>query len=278
MKCIKSIIKLCGAVCGIGLALLLTGCSRNTEASKDKLKVGMECSYAPFNWIQPNFEEKAVKISGGWYASGYDVYIAQHIAKCLGKELEIVKVEWDGLLPSLTSGKIDAIIAGMSATEERKQSIDFTDSYYNSHIVIVLKKGSRYENAKSIDEFAGAKVTGQIGTLHYNFIDQMKGADKQVPMDDFSSIISSLNAGKIDCYVSEKPAALTAVHMNPSLTYIDFEEGKGFKYSQEDVQIAIGIRKGSSLKDKLNEVLADISEETKNELMEKAVKKSCIVD
>lgn len=278
MKLIRGIKRLCKAVCGIALIILLSGCSKNTEVSKNKLRVGMECAYAPFNWIQPNFEEGAIKISGGWYASGYDVYIAKYLAERLEKDLEIVKVEWDGLLPSLTSGKIDAIIAGMSATEERKQSIDFTDSYYDSHIVVVLKKGSKYENARSIDEFAGAKITGQIGTLHYRFIDQMKNVDKQVPMDDFSSIISSLNAGKIDGYVSEKPAALTALHMNPSLTYIDFEEGKGFKYDLEDVQIAIGVKKGSSLKDEFNMVLKDISEEMKNELMEKAVENSCKID
>ena len=256
--------------------VFLAGCSGNNSVSENKFKVGMECSYAPFNWIQPNFERGAVKISGGWYANGYDVYIAKHLSIALGKELEIVKVEWDGLLPALTSGKIDAIIAGMSETEERKQSIDFTDSYYNSHIVIVLKKGSKYETAQSINDFKDAKVTGQIGTLHYDFIDQMQGVDKQVPMEDFSSIISSLNAGKIDCYVSEKPAALTAVHMNPNLTYIDFEKGKGFKQSKEGTTIAIGVRKGSELKDKINDVLNNLSEEDRNALMDHAVEKSCI--
>ncbi len=272
MKLIKLISRIC-----IVLALaFLTGCSVTDSVSKHKFKVGMECSYAPFNWIQPNFKSGSVKISGGWYANGYDVYIATRIADALGKELEIVKVEWDGLLPALTSGKIDAIIAGMSATQERKQSIDFTDSYYTTHIVIVLKKGSKYENAKSINDFKDAKITGQIGTLHYELINQMRGVDKQVPMEDFSSIISSLNAGKIDCYVSEKPAALTAVHMNPNLTYIDFEEGKGFQQTEQGMNVSIGVRKGSELREKINEILKDISEEDRDKLMQCAVKGSCI--
>ena len=69
----------------------------------------------------------AVAIEGSSeYAGGYDVEIAKIIAAELGKELVIVKTEWDGLIPALTSGKIDAIIAGMSPTEERKEAIDFT--------------------------------------------------------------------------------------------------------------------------------------------------------
>ena len=64
----------------------------------------------------------------------------KRVAKQLGKELVIVKTEWDGLTPALVSGKIDAIIAGMSPTEERKATIDFTDSYYDSQLVLVVKK------------------------------------------------------------------------------------------------------------------------------------------
>ena len=75
-----------------------------------------------------------VKIDGNAeYAGGYDVEIAKKIADGLGKELVIVKTEWDGLVPALISGKIDAIIAGMSPTEERKETIDFSDNYYTSN-------------------------------------------------------------------------------------------------------------------------------------------------
>jgi ABC-type amino acid transport substrate-binding protein len=262
---------------GLILVFILTvftgfaGCSNNLSSDKNKLKVGMECAYAPFNWIQPTSDHGAVEISGGWYACGYDVYIAKMIAEKMGKELEIVKIDWDGLLPALTSGKIDAIIAGMSATEERRQAIDFTNNYYTSNIVVVLKKDGPYASAKSIDDFKGARITGQLSTVHYTLIDQMTGVEKQVPMEDFPSMISAVNAGKIDGYISEKPAALTAVYTNPTLTYIEFEEGKGFKYSQDDVAIAIGVRQGSELKNEINSVLTTINEDTKNELMNEAV-------
>ena len=279
MGLVKRIIALSGIVLSITVLIILSGClTRNTEASKPKLRVGMECSYAPFNWIQPSPKGDAVQISGGWYACGYDVYIAQKIANILNRDLEIIKVDWDGLLPALTSGKIDAIIAGMSATESRKKAIDFTNNYYTSNVVMVLKKDSKYAVAKSIYDFAGAKVTGQMGTLLYNFIDQMPDVLKQVAMEDFSSIISSLNSGKIDCYISEKPAALTAVHMNPELTYIEFEENKGFKFLKEETEIAIGVRKGDNLKEEINKSLEEIDQSLRDSLMNKAVENSCIVN
>lgn len=248
-----------------------SGCCVNDSCKKDKLKVGMECSYAPFNWIQPTSKNNGEKISGGWYACGYDVYMAQKIAKSLNKELEIVKVDWDGLLPALTSGKIDAIIAGMSATEERRRTIDFTDNYYDSNIVVVLKKDSVYANSKCLEDLRGIKLTGQLSTVHYNLIDQIPEVSKQIAMEDFPSMISAVTAGKIDGYVSEKPAAMVAVYTNPSLTYLDFEKGKGFNFSQDDVAIAIGVKKGNPLKDEINKALKSIDENTKNELMNKAV-------
>lgn len=260
------------SVVAIILAAFCSGCSLgNPEKSEGKFKVGMECSYAPFNWIQPTNSNGAVRISGGWYACGYDVYMAKKIAQSLGKELEIVKVDWDGLLPALTSGKIDAIIAGMSATEERKQTIDFTDNYYNSNIVVVTKKSSRYANAKTLDDLSGAKITGQLSTVHYNFIDQIPNVDKKTAMEDFSAMISAVTAGKIDGYISEKPAAMIAVYTNPSLTYIDFENGKGFNFSQDDVAIAIGLKKGNPLKNDINKILKGIDLETREELMRQAV-------
>lgn len=274
MKLINKVVNKCYILLSLFLVFLLSSCSRNTESS-NKFKVGMECSYAPFNWIQPSDRGDAVKISGNWYVCGYDVYIAQRIAEYLGKELEIVKIDWDGLLPALTSGKIDAIIAAMSPTESRRQSIDFTDEYYTSNVVVVLKKGNKYENAKSINDFKNAKVTAQLGTLQYNLIDQMDGVDKQTAMEDYPSIISSLNSGKIDCYVSEKPAAMTTVHMNPALTYIEFEKDKGFDFSKNETQIAIGVNKGNILRNQINDALKTISNETREKLMEKAVEVSC---
>ncbi len=109
------------------------------------LKVAMECAYAPFNWTETSDPSLgAVPISGegqeGLYANGYDVQIAQYVANRLGMKLEIYSYVWDGLIPALDSGAVDAIIAGMSPTAEREEQIDFTNVYYSSNLVVIYKK------------------------------------------------------------------------------------------------------------------------------------------
>ena len=115
------------------------------ETTNGTLRVGMECAYEPYNWTDMDGTSLgAVPISGegkeGLYANGYDVQIAQYIANRLGMKLEIYSIEWDSLLPALESGAIDAIAAGMSPTAERSQQIDFTDTYYESNLVVIIRK------------------------------------------------------------------------------------------------------------------------------------------
>ena len=76
----------------------------------------------------------------GLYANGYDVQIAQYVANQMGLKLEIYSIEWNSLLPALESGAIDAIIAGMSPTAEREAEIDFTQTYYESNLVVIIRK------------------------------------------------------------------------------------------------------------------------------------------
>lgn len=259
---------------------VLAGCGSSDTASKNggsnkkednTFKVGMEAGYPPFNWTQMDDSNGAVKIDGSQeYAGGYDVEIAKKIAEGLGKELVVVKTEWDGLIPSLQSGKIDAVIAGMSPTKERKESIDFTDIYYNSNLVMVVKKGSKYEGATSIEDFKGAKVTAQLNTFHYSVIDQIKGVEKQQPSDNFPAMRVALESGVIDGYVTERPEAVSASSANKNFVMVEFEDG--FKTSAEDTAIAVGIKKGSELKGKINEILSEIPEEQQQEIMDAAIK------
>ena len=109
------------------------------------LKIGMECAYEPYNWTDTDGSSfGAVPISSegqqGLYANGYDVQIAQYVANRLGLKLEIYAMEWDSLIPAVNSGAIDAIVAGMSPTAERAQEIDFTDTYYESNLVVIIRK------------------------------------------------------------------------------------------------------------------------------------------
>ena len=244
----------------------------DSKQASDVLKVGMECGYAPFNWTQSDDSNGAVKINGSSdYAGGYDVQIAKKIADSMGKKLEIVKTDWEGLLPALTSGKIDLIIAGMSATKERKESIDFSDNYYTSDLVVVVKKDGPYANAKTINDFAGAKLTGQLNTFHYSVLDQMKGIDKQTALEDFPTMTVALSSGKIDGYISERPGALSAVATNPELSFVEFGDEGNFEYDEDEVSIAVGVKKGSKLTEKVNAALAEISDEERQKIMNDAI-------
>lgn len=237
------------------------------------LKVGMEANYAPYNWSQTNDDNGAIPISNsqGEYANGYDVCVAKMLAEKLGVKCEIVKMEWDGLSVALQSGKIDAIIAGMTPTPERRQEIDFTDPYYFTDMVLVVQKKSPLAKATSLADFKGARVTGQLNTIHYKLIDQIPDVDKQVAMSDFPTMISSLISGKIDSYVSERPGAMAAVAANSDLTFVSFKDGQGFDTNGVETASAVGLRKGSKLAPYINEVLKDFTKEKQAKVMKDMV-------
>lgn len=253
-------------------ATLMAGCATK---SSNELKVGLECNYAPFNWTQADDSNGAIAISNSQneFAGGYDVEVAKILADKLGKKLVIVKTEWDGLIPALTSGKIDAIIAGMSPTEERKATVDFSDFYYRSDLVIVVKKDSPFAAAQSIADFSGAKITAQLNTFHYEVVDQITGVVKETAMDTFPAMVVAVDSGKIDGYISEKPGAFSAVASNPNLTFVEFAAGQGFSYADENVAISVAVKKGSDAMVKsINEALAGISQEQRDQMMENAIK------
>ncbi len=242
-------------------------------AESGEFRVGMECAYPPFNWTQTDDSNGAVPIEGTKeFAGGYDVEIAKKVAASLGKKLVIVKTQWDGLPPALISGTIDAIIAGMSPTAERKATIDFTDNYYRSNLVIVVKKGSKFESATGIADFTGAKITAQLNTFHYTVIDQITGVLKQTAMDDFGAMRVALQSGIIDGYVSERPEGVSAMAANSDFVMVEFAADKGFQTSDDDVAVAVGLKKGQpELIAKINEALSGISEADRVAIMDRAI-------
>ena len=260
------------------MAFVIFSCGgKNVNGTKKEskvLKVGMECGYAPFNWFQGDNSKGAVKNATNGYCGGYDVEIAKLVAKGLGKDLQIVQTDWDGLLgPALGAGKVDIVIAGMSPTEERKTNLDFTDSYYKSDLVVVVAKDGKYANGKTLNDFKNAKITAQLNTLHYTVIDQLTGAKKVTAMENFPAMIVALSSKKIDGYISERPGAMAAELSNPNLKYIYFSEGQGFKYATNEVDVAIAVKKNSpELVSKINEILKGISPEQRKQIMEDAVK------
>lgn len=247
--------------------------SADEKTPDDQFRVGMETAYAPFNWTQTNDRNGAVPKSGdsNSYAGGYDVQMAKKIAEGLDKDLVVVPIQWDGLVPALNSGKIDAIVAGMSPTEERRKEIDFTDPYYESDLVVVTRTDSDYADANSLDDFNGAKITAQLNTFHYSVIDQIPGVDKQQAQKDFSAMRVALSSGIIDGYVSERPEGITASNVNDDLTMVEFDEGNGFDTSPEDIQVAVGMRQGDPDLNQVNDILSDIPEDERTQIMDQAV-------
>ncbi|MBE5979802.1 MAG: transporter substrate-binding domain-containing protein [Paenibacillaceae bacterium] len=262
--------------CAGGNSTAGTSGTGKEAGDKKVLKVAMECSYAPYNWTQPTDANGAVKISGSSdYAYGYDVMMAKKIADELGYNLEIVKLDWDSLVPAVQSGKVDCVIAGQSVTAERMQSVDFTNPYYFATIVALVKAGGKFENAKSVADLKGAVATSQLNTIWYdNCLPQIPDADIQPAQESAPAMLVSLSSGRCDVVVTDKPTGQAALIAYPDFKLLDFTGKDGeFKVSDEDINIGVSVKKGNTeLKDAINGVLGKMTKDDFNKMMEEAIK------
>lgn len=263
-------------------ALLLAACSGGTadtsngttSADKDTFVVGMECDYAPFNWQTAEEGDSTVSLgTGAGYCDGYDVVMSKAIADELGKELVIKKVNWDGLQPSLESGDIDAIIAGMTASEEREEGVDFTTPYYGSEMVMIVKKDSDAvkNNYDDIQQFTGWNVIGQKNTNYDTVIDQIEGVNHITPKAKYPELILALQAGEADAITAELPVAEGIVSSNPDLAIVKFADGKGFDI---DTTVSIGLKnntRDTEFFKSVQDALDKIDDNTRSEWMLAAV-------
>ena len=257
--------------------LTLSAC--RTESGFDlttetEIVVGLEAAYAPFNWSTPTENSFTVPIANqtGFYADGFDVVMAQTIADALGLTLVIRAIDWDGLIPALLVGEIDLIIAGMSPTSERAQTVAFSNPYFQSEQVMVVRNNGNYANATSLNDFNGARIVAQLGTLQDELISQITDVTRLSPLSTYPLLVTSLLNNASDGFVAELPVALGIVAANPSLTYIIFTEGNGFTVSAEDVTVSVALRQeDTALISAINDALNAISNETRNEYMEAAL-------
>ena len=258
-----------GLVLIIGLSVGLFGCK---EASDSELVVGLECNYAPFNWTVADEGATAVQIDGvNAYCDGYDVQMAEHIANELNRDLVIRKIEWDGLIPALLSDSIDVIIAGMSPTSSRAETVNFTNEYYRSEQVLVVSKDSYYANSTSLSDFNGASVIAQMGTLQDVLINQIANVNHMTALTDYPSLVQSVSSGVSDALVAELPVALSIVASNSNLEIIHLGDN-GFAVSTSDVSVSVALRKeDTDLLSSINNILSEITEETRTEWMTSAL-------
>ena len=245
------------------------------------LTVGMECAYAPYNWMQMDDSNGAVPISNmdGGYANGYYVMIAKRICEAYGWELEIVSSEWDGLVTGIQSGVMDANIAGQSRTADRMTQVDMAGPYLYATIVCVTTKDSEFADAKSISDLAGGSCTAQTGTIWYDScLPQIPNAEILPPAETAPAMIMQLQTGTVDFICTDMPTAMGAVAKDDNLVILNFSGTDGdFQFADEaeraeNVNIGISVEKGNTaLVDAINKVLSQLNEEQFNALMDQAI-------
>ena len=249
------------------------------EAAKDGekkvLKVAMECAYAPYNWTQPDDSNGAVPIAdSNEYAYGYDVMMAKKICEELGYDLQIVRLDWDSLIPALQSGQADCVIAGQSITQERLQAVDFSEPYYYATIVTLVKKDSNYADATRVADLAGATCTSQQSTIWYqNCLPQIPDANILAATASAPDMLMSLNAGKCDLVVTDQPTGKGALVAYPDFKMLEFGGGdKDFQVSDEDINIGISMKKGNTeLKEAIDSVLTKMTKDDFSAMMDEAI-------
>lgn len=279
MKMKKTLSLLLAAMLAAGLA----GCGSKAadsdapdgDGDPTTLTVAMECAYAPYNWTQSDDSNGAIQIrDSSDYAYGYDVMMAKKIAEALGQNVQIVKLDWDSLIPAVMSGDVDCVIAGQSITAERSQQVAFSDPYYYASIITLVKKDSPYASATSVADLAGAVCTSQLGTIWYdNCLPQIPGATILAAQETAPAMLVALDSGACDVVVTDRPTAQAALVAYPDFVALDFGGGENdFQVSDEDINIGISMKKGNTaLQDAINGVLSTMTADDYNAMMDEAI-------
>ncbi len=235
--------------------LLLTGAllAATTFSFADKaLKIGIEGAYPPFSEVDKNGK-----------LMGFDVDIANALCEEMKRDCTLVQIDWDGLIPALKSRKIDAIIASMSATPERKKSIDFTDRYYRIPVKLVRKKGSDVEFNEA--SMTGKTIGVQTSTTFDKHMTDLYG--KVATIRRYTSndeALLDLIAGRVDAVAAESLVLQEG--------FLKKEKGKDFEFFGPDLVdekyygqgIAVGIRQNQDkLKAAFNTAIKAIRENGK---------------
>ena len=286
----RDFLKLSSLVAGMGGVMVLSGCGPaaqepttddTADAADDAadtneaatlgdgvtLRVGMEAAYAPYNWQATEASDTTIPIENveGAYADGYDVQIAKRIAEELGMEPVAVKMDFGALVDSLNNGTIDIICAGMSVTPERAESADFTDSYIDDEVIIVVKKDSDYADATKLSDFSGASVLGQKDTFYDDLIEEIPDVNHMTPVATVPLVVDAIENGTCDAITFSSMSLPNLLENYPDLMKVELEEGEGFSDPSNPDNAAIAKGQDEML-DRLNEIIAGITEEERLEM------------
>ena len=195
---------------------------------------------------------------------GIDAEIAEAICDKLGYTLVIDDMDFDSIITAVQSGKADFGMAGMTVTEERKQAIDFTDTYTNAVQVIIVKEGS--DKVKAKDDLKTAVIGVQMGTTGDIYVSDYEADGATIErFNKGADAVLALAQGKVDAVVIDNEPAKAFVAQNEGLVILD----EPF----ENEEYAICVAKGSELTEKINGALAALKEEGKvDEIINKYIK------
>lgn len=205
--------------------------------TKKTLVVGTNAEYAPFEYLD-GASQKVV---------GYDMdvvgLIETHLETMFDIDLNVVikDMAFDGLIGALAANQIDLIAAAFTKTDERAESVLFSDIYYDAQTVVVTKKDQ--QKVTDYNSLSGLKLGAQLGTAQVNFTVEASGNQNNVKaLGSLSTLLSDLEVGNLDALIVEKPVAMNMVSKQTSFTYLDtivFADDDGYAFAtnhgQEDL-------------------------------------------
>lgn len=243
----KNLKKIAAIILSAALVVALAACGSSKDSNSNKssckagtLTMGTNASFPPYEYVDDN--GKIV---------GIDAEIAQAIADKLGMKLEIKDMEFESLVPAVKAKSIDLALAGMTVTDERKQSVNFSDSYSTGVQVVIVKEKSEI---KTVDDLKGKKIGVQAGTTSDTYCSEDFGEENVKQFSNGSLAVAALANGQVDCVVIDNEPAKNYVAANSGLKILDTE------YVTEDYAIAISKDNDELLK-KVNNALKELKED-----------------
>src|SRR6185369_16141609 len=173
---------------------------------KDTLIVGMELAYPPFEMTDTKGQP-----------AGVSVDLANELGAALGMQIQIRNMAFDGLIPSLKTGKIDLIISSMTATAERAQSIDFSDPYLQTGLCLLVKKSSPVQGITDLDK-AGMTVAVKKGTTGHSYASKQLKHARILVLDKEAAAVLEVVQGKADAFIFDQMSTYSNWQRNPQTT------------------------------------------------------------
>lgn len=241
----------------LGVLIVLTGCGGNDDSQGKKLEqikeagkivIGTNSGYPPYEFYDTSGGEKKLV--------GYDVDLGNKIGEKLGVEVAWKDMEFDALIPSLSSGQVDIVLAGLVDTEERRKAVDFTEAYYNTQTVAVAPK-DKIDSLNSAEELKGKKIVVQVATTQADAAGGVEGAEV-ITLPGVSDTIASLTSGQADVLFIAEVSAKNIVAKYPDYSYSPVENIDD-KLMYDGASIAIE-QNQNALKAELDAVIKELKD------------------